>query len=92
MRSTARDRRPKLENRARAVARSVNGVTAETVIGALEREPVGSGSHAKFTRSLETEVRDTGIVYSCLPGQHDDLGMSCAMLAWAIWTIGPAPS
>jgi hypothetical protein len=32
---------------------SVNSVTAETVIGALEREPVGSGSHAKFTRVLE---------------------------------------
>ena len=32
---------------------------------------------------LETELRDTGTVYNCLPGQHDDLGMSCAMLAWA---------
>jgi hypothetical protein len=32
---------------------------------------------------LETEIRDTGIVYNCLPGQHDDLGISCAMLAWA---------
>jgi len=32
---------------------------------------------------LETEIRDTGIVYSCLPGRHDDLGISCAMLAWA---------
>jgi hypothetical protein len=33
--------------------------------------------------ALETEVRDSGIVYSCPPGQHDDLGISCAMLAWA---------
>ena len=32
---------------------------------------------------LETEIRDSGIVYSCLPGRHDDLGISCAMLAWA---------
>jgi len=32
---------------------------------------------------LETEIRDSGIVYSCPPGQHDDLGISCAMLAWA---------
>jgi hypothetical protein len=32
---------------------------------------------------LETEMRETGIVYSCPPGQHDDLGISCAMLAWA---------
>jgi hypothetical protein len=32
---------------------------------------------------LETEFRENGIVYSCPSGQHDDLGMSCAMLAWA---------
>jgi hypothetical protein len=33
--------------------------------------------------NLETELRETGIVYTCPPGQHDDLGISCAMLAWA---------
>jgi hypothetical protein len=33
--------------------------------------------------NLETEVCETGIVYKCLPGQHDDLGISCGMLAWA---------
>jgi hypothetical protein len=33
--------------------------------------------------NLGTELRDTGIIYKCLPGQHDDLGISCAMLAWA---------
>jgi hypothetical protein len=33
--------------------------------------------------NLETEIRDTGMIYKCLPGQHDDLGISCAMLAWA---------
>ena len=32
---------------------------------------------------LETEMRESGIIYSCPPGQHDDLGISCAMLAWA---------
>ena len=32
--------------------------------------------------ALETEMRDSGIVYTCLPGRHDDLGISCAMLAW----------
>ncbi len=32
---------------------------------------------------LETEMRDSGMVYTCPPGQHDDLGISCAMLAWA---------
>ena len=33
--------------------------------------------------NLETEMRETGTVYICPPGQHDDLGISCAMLAWA---------
>jgi hypothetical protein len=33
--------------------------------------------------NLETEMRESGIVYTCPPGQHDDLGISCAMLAWA---------
>jgi hypothetical protein len=33
--------------------------------------------------NLETEVRETGIVYKCLPGEHDDLGISVAMVAWA---------
>jgi hypothetical protein len=33
--------------------------------------------------SLETEIRESGIVYTCPPGHHDDLGISCAMLAWA---------
>jgi hypothetical protein len=32
---------------------------------------------------LETETRESGIVYTCPPGRHDDLGISCAMLAWA---------
>ena len=33
--------------------------------------------------NLEVEFRDTGTIYSCPTGQHDDLGISCAMLAWA---------
>jgi hypothetical protein len=32
---------------------------------------------------LEVEMRESGIVYKCSPGQHDDLGISWAMLAWA---------
>jgi hypothetical protein len=32
---------------------------------------------------LETEMRESGIVYKCSAGQHDDLGISWAMLAWA---------
>jgi len=33
--------------------------------------------------ALETEIRDSGIGYTCPSGHHDDLGISCAMLAWA---------
>ena len=42
--------------------------------------------------ALEPGMREGGIVYKCLPGQHDDLGISCAMLNWRpvtrIWTGG----
>ena len=37
----------------------------------------------KQLMALETEIRESGIVYTCPPGHHDDLGISCAMLAWA---------
>lgn len=30
---------------------------------------------------LETEYRESGTLYTCPQGQHDDLGISCAMLA-----------
>ena len=33
--------------------------------------------------SLEIEIRESGLFYSCLPGRHDDLAISMAMLAWA---------
>jgi hypothetical protein len=32
---------------------------------------------------LQTEIRDRGTVYTTLPGHHDDLGISCCMLAFA---------
>lgn len=35
--------------------------------------------------ALESEMRESRIVYKCLPGQHDDLGISCAMLSWAAY-------
>jgi hypothetical protein len=45
----------------------------------------GPMSHRAYDQlvNLETEMRDSGIVYTCPPGKHDDLGISCAMLAWA---------
>jgi hypothetical protein len=33
--------------------------------------------------NLELEYRDAGTIYQCPAGQHDDLGISFAMLAWA---------
>lgn len=32
---------------------------------------------------LQIELRDTGRIYTCMPGEHDDLGISCAMLVFA---------
>jgi hypothetical protein len=32
---------------------------------------------------LDVEYREGGVVYSCPPGEHDDLGISLAMLAFA---------
>jgi hypothetical protein len=32
---------------------------------------------------LQLEMRDTGKVYCCLPGHHDDLAISCGLVAWA---------
>ena len=45
----------------------------------------GAASQRAYAQleALETEMRETGVVYTCPPGQHDDLGISCAMLAWA---------
>jgi hypothetical protein len=44
--------------------------------------PEGRRAYAQL-EGLEPEMRESGIVYKCLPGQHDDLGISCAMLNWA---------
>jgi hypothetical protein len=33
--------------------------------------------------ALEIEFRQSGMIYGCPPGRHDDLAISCAMLAWA---------
>jgi hypothetical protein len=33
--------------------------------------------------NLQTELRESGTVYTCPASNHDDLGISCAMLAWA---------
>jgi hypothetical protein len=44
--------------------------------------PMAQKAYAQL-ESLETEYRESGLVYRCPIGQHDDLGISCAMLAWA---------
>ena len=33
--------------------------------------------------SLEIEVRQSGMIYNCPSGRHDDLAISCAMVVWA---------
>ena len=42
---------------------------------------------------LEIEYKQSGMIYGCPSGRHDDLAISCAMLAWAaqhpllpVWT------
>ena len=52
--------------------------------------------------NLEIEYKQSGITYGCPSGQHDDLAISCAMLAWATqhphlprwcWALqGPPPA
>jgi hypothetical protein len=44
--------------------------------------PMSRRAHEQLV-ALETELRESGIVYTCPSGHHDDLGISCAMLAWA---------
>ena len=44
--------------------------------------PMAKKAYAQL-EALEVEYRDTGTIYRCPPGGHDDLGISCAMLAWA---------
>jgi hypothetical protein len=46
-----------------------------------------SGSMARKAyeqlNGLELELRETGTIYKCPAGHHDDLAISCAMVAWA---------
>jgi hypothetical protein len=34
-------------------------------------------------RALEIDFRPSGMIYECPSGRHDDLAISCAILAWA---------
>jgi hypothetical protein len=49
------------------------------------RLPLNAESKRAYAQleALEPEQRESGIVYKCPPGQHDDLAISLAMLAWA---------
>ena len=33
--------------------------------------------------TLEIEYRQSGMIYDCPSGRHDDVAISCAMLVWA---------
>jgi hypothetical protein len=50
----------------------------------MEKDPMSQRAFQQLTE-LESEMKQSGTVYKCASGQHDDLGMSCAMLAWAAW-------
>jgi Terminase large subunit, T4likevirus-type, N-terminal len=50
--------------------------------------------------ALEVEIRQSGLIYSCPSGRHDDLAISMAMLVWAAqhphldrwcWPLQPQP-
>ena len=44
--------------------------------------PMSRRAHEQLV-GLQMELRESGTVYTCPSGQHDDLAMSCAMLVWA---------
>src|SRR5262249_62284784 len=49
---------------------------------AWPKGPMGQRAFAQLA-TLEPELRGNRMIYKCPPGQHDDLAISCAMLAWA---------
>jgi hypothetical protein len=48
----------------------------------MVNDPMSRRAYQQLTE-LETEMHESGTIYKCPSGRHDDLGMSCAMLAWA---------
>ena len=48
----------------------------------MVKGPDSERAFAQFA-NLQAEMRESGQVYTCLPGQYDDLAISCCMLAWA---------
>jgi hypothetical protein len=61
----------------------------ESYLAELERGDIrivnNEMSRRAYQQLAELEVvdKDTGRLYNCLNGRHDDLGISCAMLRWA---------
>lgn len=61
----------------------------ELLLAELRNERIRFASSADSIRAceqlmaLEPKQRDSGMVYNCPSGQHDDLAISLAMLAWA---------
>jgi hypothetical protein len=48
----------------------------------LPEGETGQRAYAQLT-ALDVEQKEDRVIYRCRPGQHDDLGISCAMLVWA---------
>jgi hypothetical protein len=61
----------------------------ELLLGQLHNDQVRFPDEPTMSRAydqlhkLEVEQREDRRIYSCAPGHYDDLGISCAMLAWA---------
>ena len=61
----------------------------DLLLRALDNDQVRFLDHPNARRafeqlmSLEVAIRESGLVYTCPPGRHDDLAISMAMLAWA---------
>jgi len=68
------------------IGRSVLLENLHTLLGMnIVRIVPSDGSKRAFNQlaRLERELGPTGTIYHCLPGEHDDLGISLAMLVWA---------
>jgi hypothetical protein len=61
----------------------------DLLLAELRNDRVCFANNSESTRTyeqlyaLETDQRESGIIYKCPSGQHDDLAISLAMLAWA---------
>jgi hypothetical protein len=76
-----------------ALASATNGLPSAVVYHAPNSRPIADailkiravnmGRLIQQLADLVVEDGDSERIYKCASGRHDDLGISCAMLAWA---------